>query len=241
MGPEGSRSFPLKFFVRFFTNHGLLNIADRPQWYSIVGGSRSYIPALTAPYKESIRLATPVRKLVREAAGIRLISAEKTELFDEIVLACHADQALALLDQPSPEEHTVLQAIPFTENQVVLHFDDTVLPHRKRAWASWNYQITDSEVQQPTLTYNMNILQRLEKKHTYLVSLNREVPEDRVLNRFVYSHPVYTNATLEAQQQWHSISGCDRVHYCGAYWFNGFHEDGVRSALRVCESLGVTP
>ena len=239
LGLEDSRSFPLDFFVRFFANHGLLNLQDRPQWYSIIGGSRSYLEPLTASFREQIEPATPVRRLSPRDQGILLATDRDETRFDEVILACHADQALALLDQPTAAEERILGALPFTDNQVVLHTDTRLLPRERRAWASWNYYNREQAAGRAGLTYNMNILQQLHKQHTYLVTLNQEIEQDYVLRRFNYAHPAYTPAGIKAQSDWGEISGHRHIHYCGAYWFNGFHEDGVRSAQRVCRSLGV--
>jgi predicted NAD/FAD-binding protein len=241
MGLQNARDFPLQFFVRFFENHGLLNLVDRPQWYTIVGGSRAYIAPLSAPFRGSVRLETPVTSIRRAEGRVKLTSRAGTETFDEVVVACHGDQALALLAEPSHQERKVLGALSCTENRVVLHTDTRRLPRRPSAWASWNYHCSGRNAGRATLTYNMNILQRLAKRQTYLVSLNQEVAQDKVLGRFSYAHPMFNPAAIEAQGQWQAISGKNHVHYCGAYWFNGFHEDGVRSALRVCRALGVEP
>jgi predicted NAD/FAD-binding protein len=241
MGLQDARDFPLQFFVRFFENHGLLNLVDRPQWYTIVGGSRAYIAPLTAPFRQYVRLKTPVTRLQRANDGIKLTSRAGTETFDEVVVACHGDQALALLAEPGAQERKVLGALSCTENRVVLHTDTRRLPRRQSAWASWNYYCSGRHAGRATLTYNMNILQRLNKRQPYLVSLNQEVAEDKVLGRFTYAHPMFNPAAIEAQRQWHTISGIDHVHFCGAYWFNGFHEDGVKSGLRVCRALGIEP
>ncbi len=240
MGLEESRQFPLRFFVQFFENHGLLNIVHRPQWYSIIGGSHSYIPLITAPYRNNIRLLSPVTEINRGQQSVLVRGPWGEERFDEVILACHGDQALQLLTTPTDAEQRILGDLTFTDNLVVLHTDTSILPKNNKAWASWNYRV-EPDNQKPTLTYNMNILQQLHKKHTYLVTLNQEIAADKILGTFNYSHPAYTLKTLAAQAQWRQISGADRVHFCGAYWFNGFHEDGVNSALRVCKDLGVTP
>ncbi|WP_355662011.1 NAD(P)/FAD-dependent oxidoreductase [Halomonas salifodinae] len=236
------RDFPLAFFLRFFRNHGLLSIHDRPQWYTLVGGSRSYIPALTAPYAERIRLATPVQGIRRQADGVQVRSAAGLEHFDQVVLACHADQALALLEDPSPAERGVLSALPYQDNEVVLHTDTRLLPRRRRAWASWNYRLDGrSEAARVSVTYDMNILQRLEAPHTFCVTLNDTISIDpaRILGRYRYAHPQFTLAGEAAKARHAEISGPERhTHFCGAYWRNGFHEDGVWSALRVAEALG---
>ena len=240
MGPADSRHFPLDFFVRFFNNHGLLDLRNRPQWYSICGGSRSYLDPLTRTFSERIALSTPVRRIIPGEHQIRVLTDRDEAEFDEVILACHADQALALLDSPTPDEEQILGGLPFTENRVILHTDTRLLPRSRRAWASWNYLGGTSAGERATLTYNMNILQGLHSMQTFLVTLNQEVEERFVLRRFNYSHPAYTREALRAQAGWERISGQRHLHFCGAYWFNGFHEDGVRSALRVCESLGVT-
>ncbi|WKE63942.1 FAD-dependent oxidoreductase [Gallaecimonas kandeliae] len=240
MGLDEMREFPLHFFARFFENHGLLDVANRPQWFTIKGGSRQYIAPLTAPYKERIHLATPIDQVARQGGQVRLASGDREWLFDEVVLACHSDQALKMLAAPSDAERKVLGRLGFNDNQVLLHVDTAQLPKRRLAWASWNYCLGRGRAK-PVVTYDMNILQRLKKRFTYLVTLNDDVSEPKVLGRFDYAHPVFNLAALEAQAQWAEISGRDGIHYCGAYWFNGFHEDGVRSALRVCEALGVAP
>ncbi|MEQ6918704.1 NAD(P)/FAD-dependent oxidoreductase [Halomonas aquatica] len=236
------RDFPLLFFVRFFRHHGLLSVNDRPQWYTLVGGSRSYIPALTAPYAERIRLATPIRGIRRHADRVEVRSDAGVESFDQVVLACHADQALALLEDPSDAEGEILGALPFQDNEVVLHTDTRLLPRRRRAWASWNYRLDgrgdDARV---SVTYDMNILQRIDAPHTFCVTLNdgAAIDPDKVLGRFTYAHPQFTLAGQTAQARHAEISGpTHRTHFCGAYWRNGFHEDGVWSALRVARDLG---
>lgn len=237
MGTEDCLDFPLRFFVRFFDNHGLLDLTNRPQWYSIKGGSSAYIEPLTAGFRDRIKLNTPVTGVERTTDGVNVQSNEEITRFDQVVFACHGDQALAILQQPSDDERRILSQFQFSDNQVILHTDISHLPRRKGAWASWNYRITDRGAAQSTLTYNMNILQRLHKKHTYLVTLNQDVDQDHIISEFRYSHPLYTTSMIEAQLQWQQISGIDRLHYCGAYWHNGFHEDGVRSGLRVCRML----
>lgn len=239
MGLESCRDFPLHFFVRFFDNHGLLNVVNRPQWHTIEGGSSSYIEPLTAKFKDKIVLSNPVKRVERLAEGVRVTTAENEGMYDDVIFACHGDQALQILSEPSKDEQRVLQEFSFSDNLVVLHTDTSHLPVRKKAWASWNYRMIDAAREQTILTYNMNILQRLQKKHTYLVTLNQEIDSKHVINEYRYMHPIYTPAMVRAQEQWQQISGVNHIHYCGAYWFNGFHEDGVRSGLRVSEMLEV--
>ncbi|WP_027961742.1 NAD(P)/FAD-dependent oxidoreductase [Halomonas halodenitrificans] len=236
------RDFPLQFFVRFFHHHGLLSINDRPQWYTLAGGSRRYISPLTAPYAGRIRLSTPVLGIRRLTDGVALRTALGTEHFDEVILACHADQALTLLEDPSPAEHEILAALPYQDNEVVLHTDTRLLPRRRRAWASWNYRLDGrDEAARISVTYAMNILQRLEAPQTFCVTLNdtNAIDPARILGRFTYAHPQFTLAGEAAKARHAEISGMPfRTHYCGAYWRNGFHEDGVWSALRVANDLG---
>jgi len=238
MGTGDCRDFPLAFFVKFFSNHGLLDLTNRPQWYTIRGGSSSYIEPLTRSFRQGIVLSTPVRKVRRSSDGVEVLTDNGSDRYDQVVLACHGDEALVLLDEPSEDEQQVLSNFRFSRNRVVLHTDVSHMPRSKRAWASWNYRVAGDTQDSSTLTYNMNILQRLETKHTYLVTLNQDVDPACVIREFDYSHPVYTVSMIDAQERWHQISGVDGIHYCGAYWFNGFHEDGVNSGLRVCEMLG---
>ncbi|SNY98096.1 NAD(P)/FAD-dependent oxidoreductase [Halomonas sp. hl-4] len=236
------RAFPLTFFVRFFRNHGLLSVNHRPQWYTLVGGSRRYIPALTAPYADRIHLNTPVTRIERHATGVMLTTPEGSQRFDHVVLACHADQALAMLGDATPTETEILGAMPYQDNEVVLHTDTSLLPRRRRAWASWNYRLDGRGAnERVSVTYNMNILQRLESDTTFCVTLNdsQNIDPAKILGRYTYAHPQFTLAGQAAQQRHAEISSpTRRTHFCGAYWRNGFHEDGVWSALRVARSLG---
>ncbi len=237
---EESRALPLPFFLRFFDNHGLLDINDRPQWYVLPGGSRSYIPALSEPLT-AIHRNTPVQRIRRQADGVTLDSHRGAEQFDQLIIACHADQALALLADPTPEEESILSQLPYRSNEVVLHHDRSLLPDCERAWASWNYRL-HPERGRPTVTYNMNILQGLESAEPLCVTLNQSeaIDPNKILGRYDYAHPVYNRAALAAQQRRASINGHHRTYYCGAYWYNGFHEDGVNSALDICRAFGAT-
>lgn len=232
--------FPLDFFVRFFKNHGMLSVRDRPQWRTIRGGSATYIEPLTAPYRDRIRLQTPVRGLLRRDLGVDVTTDRGSERFDHAVLALHSDQALALLRDPSAQERDVLGAIPYQRNEAVLHTDERLLPRRRRAWAAWNYHIPPSRESPVTVTYNLTILQRLPTNTQFLVTLNQcdRIDPAKVLRRITYHHPVFTPAGVSAQARHAEISGSARTHYAGAYWGNGFHEDGVNSALAVCSALG---
>lgn len=241
-----TRQFPLTFFLQFFNNHGLLNISDRPQWYTIKGGSNQYIAPLTSTFADKIKLSCGVVSVTKTPQGWQLKDNQGGENhFDEVVFACHSDQALAMLAAPTLPQQQILSAIPFAENDVVLHKDTSQLPKRKLAWASWNYRLKDDakEEERPaTVTYDMNILQRLDAKNEYCVTLNNtsEIDSGAVLGSYCYAHPQYSAAMVEAQRRRSEICGVDGLHFCGAYWYNGFHEDGVRSALDVCERFGAT-
>jgi len=251
------KDFPARSFVRFFKNHGMLSVGDRPQWRVIQGGSRSYIPAMTAPLKGKICLSTPVLSVRRLDDGVELrVGRGEAVRFDHVIMAGHADQSLGLLSDASDAEKQVLGAFAYQRNDTVLHTDVSVLPRRRRAWASWNYfvpaaprsRVAGSAPQAPqvprvarvAVTYNMNILQGLSAPETFCVSLNMEDRLDpaKILQRLTYHHPVYTAQAVAAQARWAEVSGPRRTHFCGAYWGFGFHEDGVKSALRVCETFG---
>lgn len=242
-GLSAAASMPLLFFVRFFHNHGLLTITNQPQWYTVKGGSKAYLAPLTRQFRDSIRTHCPVLSLRRLSGGGVQVSTEKfdTEHFDEVVVSCHSDQALKLLADPSQEEYDILSAIPYQNNAVVLHTDTGVLPKSRGAWASWNYRMAGGDVEkQAVLTYNMNMLQSLNAPQTFCVSVNAgaEIDPNKILGRYSYSHPVFNRASIAAQGGWAEISGKRNTHYCGAYWRNGFHEDGVVSGLKVAAALG---
>ena len=232
--------FPLQFFVRFFKNHGLLSVSNRPQWCVIEGGSSRYIEPLTRNFREHIRLNCPVDKVSRSEAGVVIHSPAGIEHFDRVVFACHSDQALALLADPSTAEQDILGALPYADNDVVLHTDTRLLPDRKLAWASWNYRLSGNAQAQAAVTYDMNILQGIDSATTFCVSLNQTAAINplKVLARYTYAHPQYSLAAVAAQGRREEISGVRNTFYCGAYWANGFHEDGVVSALRVADAFG---
>ncbi len=232
--------FPLQFFVRFCRNHGLLSVNQRPQWRVIEGGSRSYLAPLCQPFAEHIRLNCPVQRVSRDDEGVNVTWAAGSERFDKVVFACHSDQALALLDAPSEQEQAILGAIRYATNDVVLHTDTRLLPRRRRAWASWNYRLGGSEQAPAALTYDMNILQGIDAPVTFCVSLNQTALIDpaQILARFEYAHPQYSLAAVAAQARQGELQGPLHSYYCGAYWANGFHEDGVLSALNVARHFG---
>ncbi len=231
---------PARFFVRFFRNHGLLSVNDRPQWRVIRGGSRTYVEALTAPFRDRIRLNCPVEWVRRHPTHVQVKPwGGPVERFDEVIIATHSDQALRLLADPATREWEILGAIPYQENEVVLHTDTHLLPRRKRAWAAWNYHLPAQPRERVAVTYNMNILQGLDTSATLCVTLNRGEAIDpaHVLYRTTYHHPVFTEAGVRAQTRRDEISGVNRTWYCGAYWRYGFHEDGVNSGLAVARGL----
>ena len=234
------RGFPLQFFVRFFKNHGLLSVSKRPQWCVIEGGSSRYIEPLSATFRERIRLNCPVSRVERDQSGVLIHSAAGSERFDKVVFACHSDQALGLLAAPSDAEREILGTLPYADNDVVLHTDTRLLPQRKLAWASWNYRLDGSSDTQAAVTYDMNILQGLQSSTTFCVSLNQSAAIDpsKVLARYTYAHPQYSLGAVAAQGRWQELQGAQHSFYCGAYWANGFHEDGVVSALRVAQAFG---
>ena len=233
-------AFPLQFFVRFFKNHGLLSVSNRPQWCVIEGGSSSYIEPLTASFHERIRLSCAVHRVERDEQGVTVHSAAGSERFDKVIFACHSDQALKMLAQPSAAEQQILGALPYAENDVVLHTDTRLLPDRKLAWASWNYRLGGGKQQLAAVTYDMNILQGIESDTTFCVSLNQTdaIDPNKILARYTYSHPQYSLAGVEAQGRWEELNGANNSWFCGAYWANGFHEDGVVSGLRVAAAFG---
>lgn len=233
--PDRVRDMPAYFLVRFFLNHGLLQLKDRPQWRVIKGGSREYVKRLVAGHREQIRLRCPVRAITRSANGVSLQTDNGSELFDSVFIACHSDQALALLKDASPLEQEVLGAIPYQQNEAVLHTDISLMPRRRRAWAAWNYHLPRAQGGRAAVTYNMNILQSLPVAEQYLVTLNSSelIAEDKVIKRLRYDHPMFSRESVAAQARQAELNAGNRSYFCGAYWRNGFHEDGVVSAVNA--------
>lgn len=230
--------FPLKQFVHFFSNHGLLDLKQRVKWRTVSGGSKRYIDELYKELKPHIKLNTPVLNVKRLDHKVQLTTASQSTEYDQVVFACHSDQALNLIDTPSVLETDILSAIPFEPNQATLHTDASVLPQRKAAWSSWNYHVATGN-QPAALSYHMNALQGIDAPVEFCVSINQNdrIAPESILYQTDYSHPVYTLKSVAARQRWGDISGVDRFHFCGAYWEHGFHEDGVRSGLRVANSI----
>lgn len=231
--PDSVLQMPAAFLLRFFANHGLLQLRDRPAWHVISGGSREYVRRLTAQHRDRIRLNCAVRSVRRTKSGVEIRSAcSESEFFDAVFFACHSDQALALLADPTPLESEVLVAMPYQENEAVLHTDAALMPRKKSAWAAWNYHLPADPAARVAVTYNMNILQGFEARQQYCVTLNNThgIGREHVIKRMTYEHPVVTQESLLAQQRQSELN-TGRSYYCGAYWRNGFHEDGVISAL----------
>jgi len=233
-------SFPACHFVRFFDNHGLLSIKNRPQWHVIKGGSREYVRRLTEPFIDRIRLNQAIASVKRLPTYVEIITASgETERFDQLFIATHSDQALRMLSDPSDVERDVLGAIPYQENDVVLHTDTSLLPKNRRTWAAWNYLRRRDNEGRVSVTYNMNMLQGLQETETYCVTLNdtHNIDPDRIIRRMQYQHPLFTTPGIAAQQRHREINGRQRTWYCGAYWRFGFHEDGVVSALTALQDF----
>jgi uncharacterized protein len=246
--PARMLDFPARCFVRFFHNHGMLTWNERPVWRTVTGGSREYVRRLTAGFRDRIRLRTPVLAVRRFADHVDVVTAAGgTERFDRVFMACHSDQALALLSDPTPLESAVLGAIPYQASDMILHTDSRLLPRRQLARAAWNYHLLRDVIpcdhalhpapSAATVTYDMNILQSIDSPETFCVTLNRPDAIDpaRILRRLTYHHPVYTTAGIAAQARHAEVNGARRTYFCGAYWRYGFHEDGVVSALAAVD------
>ena len=240
--PAQMWTFPARFLVQFFDNHGMLGLRGRPTWRVVTGGSQRYVEALVKPFRARLRLSTPVEAVHRHEDGVTVTPrGGRPEHFDEVVLAVHADQALAMLADATELERDLLGAFPYQANEAVLHTDAGMLPRRRRAWASWNYHLLDEPRGPATVTYHMNRLQSLRADREFCVTLNRTeaIEPSAIIRTIAYSHPVYTAEGQAAQARHGEISGRDRTHFCGAYWGWGFHEDGVESAFRVASGIGV--
>jgi predicted NAD/FAD-binding protein len=239
--PEQMWSFPASFMAEFFENHGMYSLRNRPRWRTVSGGSRSYVEAIAAPWRDRVRLRAPVRRIERLGDRVRIeAGGSESEEFDQVVIATHSDQALAMLGDPSAAEREVLGAIPYQRNEAVLHTDGSLMPRRRAAWSSWNFHLADQPAPGSTVTYWMNNLQKLRARRHYFVTLNRgaEIDPAKTIRTISYDHPVYTKEGIAAQSRHAEISGpARRTHYCGAYWGWGFHEDGVLSASRVCNAI----
>ncbi len=243
---QDSLDMPVLFFLRFFKNHGLLSIKNRPQWYVIDGGSKNYIPKITQGFAKNIHCNSKVTLVKRYKNNVDIIINGKLETFDHVVFACHSDQALKILENPTTDERSVISKCLYNNNEVVLHWDESQLPSRKSVWSSWNYKLLNSASEdffqsEAVLTYNMNILQGLNSDKTFCATLNCTdlIDENKIIGTYHYAHPTFSLDSVEAQSQWNLINK-DRTWFCGAWWGNGFHEDGVASAKKVADKLLAT-
>jgi len=238
---ESIRSFPASTLIRFFDNHGMLGVNTHPKWKVVRGGSYTYIPRLTAPLADRVIAGAAIHGVSRGEDAVTIALVDRAPMtFDDVVFACHGDQVLPLLTDPTDCERDVFGRFTTTSNVTWLHTDGRMLPARSAARASWNYLLGDGD-KPPTVTYHLNRLQGLQTAEPYCVTLNPNgsIDPSSVLRKMVYSHPLYTREAIRSQGQWREVSGVNRTHYCGAYWFYGFHEDGLNSALRVARTLGV--
>ena len=237
--------FPIRFIVEFYRNHGLLSVTHWPTWRVISGGSRNYVAEITRGFRDRIRLDTPILRVIRRPDRVDVHPADRDlESFDHVIFACHSDQALRILgDNATRTERGILSEFPYGRNTAVLHTDISVFPHRRRAWASWNYRIHDgAESTAATITYNMNLLQGIRSQNTFCVTLNDEsrIAPGKILRRFDYEHPIFTTRRSVAQSRHAELMNANRSSFCGAYWGNGFHEDGVNSALSVVNTINAS-
>lgn len=236
--PDKMLAFPAFFFIRFFNNHGMLSVNERPDWYVIKGGSKNYVEKLVDQFRDRIRLSSPVEFVMRHNNGVSVKPyGQDVQEFDSVFIACHSDQALKMLSDPTDDEQNILGSIPYQRNEAILHTDESVLPDNRLAWAAWNYHILKKDSDRVALTYNMNILQGIRSNHTFCVTLNNTdaIDPKKIIKRIEYDHPVFTLDGFQAQTKQQLINGPLNTYYCGAYWRNGFHEDGVVSALNAVE------
>ena len=241
--PHSVLDFPARFLVGFMRNHGLLQLRGRPQWKTITGGSRKYVDRLVAPFRARIRLNCAVRSVTRCPTHVEVTTAGgDCEQFDQVVFASHADQTLGMLADATPLERSTLSAFPYQTNEAVLHTDVSLLPRRKRAWASWNYHLSEDPGAPATVTYDLTRLQRLSAPAPILLTLNRSPAIDPrlIIRRLDFEHPAFSVASIAAQQRFDALNGQRRTYFCGAYWGYGFHEDGVNSALAVARYFDKT-
>jgi uncharacterized protein len=236
------RAFPAETLIRFFSNHGMLGIKTDPQWKSVVGGSNTYVEPLSLPFRDRIQLESRITSVSRDASGATIHFEQRPSVsFDEVVFACNCDRVLPLIENPTQAEREVLGNFSTSRNETCLHTDTRLLPRRSAARASWNYNLNLNNGHAATVTYHMNRLQALPVEENYCVTLNDHGAIDpaKVIRRMTYWHPQLTREAIQAQSRWSEISGVNRMHFAGAYWFYGFHEDGLNSALRVAATLGV--
>ena len=237
---DGMDNFPLLFFIRFFKNHGLLSVSDRPQWHVIEGGSRAYLDPLTRDFSHQIQCNSKIASVCRRSGAVELVMEDGHRAqYDQVIFACHSDQALALLGDATQAERDALGAIPYQSNEAVLHTDDSLLPRSRRAWSSWNYWLRERDQKRAVLNYNMNILQGLEADTTFCVTLNatQSILPEKIIDSYEYSHPVFSLQAIAAAKKIDDFNGLNRSWFAGAYLGNGFHEDGVVSGRKVADAI----
>ncbi len=239
--PQKMLNIPAKFFIRFFNNHGLLEVTNRPQWWVIKNGSFQYVKKIIKPFEKNIFLNCKVNSIIRKNNQVKIKFDKGEKIFDHVIIATHSDQALNLLSDPTDNENKILGAIKYQKNIALIHTDQSILPRRKIAWSSWNYLLNESQDDFVTLTYNMNILQTLKSKKVYCVTINNttSIDDRKIIKKIKYHHPLFDILSVKAQQQKNKICGQNNTYFCGAYWGYGFHEDGVNSALDVCKKFGI--
>ena len=241
--PEQIMQFPATSFLKFFNNHGLLNFKKRPQWKTIQGGSKQYVQALIKPFANKIKLNTKIIKIKRtDISNIVITENEQAEQYDMLLFACHSDQVLKLLEEPNEKERSILGAIKYQNNTAVLHTDKNLMPKRRTTWSAWNYSIPNYTNDKVTVTYHMNQLQKLNTTQDYFVTLNQDncIDKSKIITTKNYAHPVFNQAAIKAQARYSEINGFNRTYFCGAYWRNGFHEDGAWSAVRAVNAINET-
>ena len=238
--PKMILKMPALFFIKFFNNHGLLQVKNRPQWWVIKNGSKQYVKKIINQFNGTINLNTPVIKVSRNENQVIIKTKTNSDVFDAVIFATHSDQSLRLLQDYSDDEKNILSKIKYQKNTALIHTDTSILPKRKNAWSSWNYLLNKDD-DTVTLTYNMNILQSLNASKTYCVTINDcdLIDKDKIIKKINYEHPLFTKDTIESQNNKNLINGVNNTYFCGAYWGNGFHEDGVNSALDVCKKFGM--
>lgn len=238
-----ARAFPAKYLAQFLENHGLLQVGGHPRWATVPGGSARYVEAMIKPFQNRIRLNSPVRAIDRGDDWVDITPHHgQAERFDRVIVATHSDQALRMLSEPTPHERDMLTSFEYQPNSVALHTDSRMLPRRRRAWASWNYQVLDRNAGSTAVTYHMNRLQSINAPEQFCVTLNNTegIDDSRIVRTFSYDHPVFTHRSVRAQERHQTVLGANNTYYCGAYWGYGFHEDGVESALRVAAHFGAS-
>ena len=238
--PKMILKMPALFFIKFFNNHGLLQVKNRPQWWVIKNGSKQYVKKIINQFNGTINLNTPVIKVSRNENQVIIKTKTNSDVFDAVIFATHSDQSLRLLQDYSDDEKNILSKIKYQKNTALIHTDTSILPKRKNAWSSWNYLLNKDD-DTVTLTYNMNILQSLNASKTYCVTINDcdLIDKDKIIKKINYEHPLFTKDTIESQNNKNLINGVNNTYFCGAYWGSGFHEDGVNSALDVCKKFGM--